>query len=306
MATYVTQEMLLIHREGLMKLINDGVEGAPSTWKLITPRVISSRQAYEQVQTHAGLGFFEPMDEVGGVTYDAAIPRYSKTYTPIVRTLGVKFSKQSRQKDLYGFIKAMGPMLAEAAVVTMNLMAANLINLGFGGGTTCPDGQAQFSAAHPLTTLSTYSNLGTSPLSGQALEDALQSVLAQVGDRGIPKYYPAGFKLVVGPLQSAIATRAVRSQGLQGTTDNDTNEFVSGLIKNVVVEQMIGFNQPSLIDAWALLPADEKNNPFFYIQVQGIETDVDKSIDFQEIKYVSDFEGTFDTWGWRGTFGSAV
>jgi hypothetical protein len=290
-----------------MALINDGVEQIPSTWKDITSKVIDSKQIFEVALTHSGLGLFQNMNEVDGVTFDAAISRYTKSYWPIIRTLGVKYSKQSRQKDLYGFVKSMAPMLAEAAAATMNLLVCNVLNGGFSGGSiTSPDGQPLFSAAHPLLNGSTYSNLGTSALGGLALEDAIQNVNGVLGDRGIPKYFRGGFNLVVGPFNEGIAHRSVKSEGLQGTFDNDTNSWIGGSIKKIVVDPMIGFGQTSMQHSWFLLPAEQDKNPIFWMQVQGLQVDNDKDIRYGEIMFVADFEGLADCMGWRGTYGISM
>lgn len=305
MATYVTQEDLLIHREGLMKLINDGMVKIPATSQKISAKTINSRQAYEQVRTHGGLGLFQNMDEVEGVTYDRATTLHTKTYYPVVRTLGVKWSKQSKQKDLYGFVKAMGPMLAESAQATRNLLACNVLTLGFsGGGVTSPDGKAMFASDHPLQSGGTQSNLGTLALSGSSLEDAIQQVLAQVGERGIPRYNGGGLNLFYGPPNGGIATRAVKSEGLQGTTDNDTNAFINGMIKDLVMDPLIGFGQSGLSDAWFLLPADQDRNPIFRLAVQDIETQSDYDINYMEASFVSDFEELWDTMGYLNTYGT--
>ncbi len=304
---YMQSTMPLIHREGLLKLINDGIDKIPATWKELVPNVIKSKQSFEEIQTHAGLGFFQTMDEAEGVSYDAVVPRYTKRYTPVIRTLGIKHSRQSAQKDLYGFVKSQAPMLAESAVATMNLLAANIYNLGFGGGTTSPDGVALFSTAHPLANgLPNESNLITQALSGLSLENALQIAMSHKGERGIPKYYRGGFKLAVGPGLAGIATRAVESVGLQGTSDNDTNAFVKGMVKGVIVDQLIGFGQPVLSQNWFLLPADAKDNQAFCLEAQGVSTDTDYDMDYQVTKFAASFEVVFDVLGWRGFVGSLL
>jgi hypothetical protein len=305
---YTTRSAPLVHREGLLKLINDGIENVPATWKDIAPNTIKSKQAYEELLTHSGLGFFQNMDEAEGVTYDQVQTAYTKRYTPIIRTLGVKHTRQSRQKDLYGFVKAQAPMLSEAAVATLNLLSCNVLNLGFGGGTTSPDGQALFSTAHPLPGVGTTdSNLLTQALSGLALENALQVAMSHKGDRGIPKYYRGGFHLVVGPSLAGIANRAVNSVQLQGTSDNDTNSFVRGMIKKApIVDQLVGFELPSMANNWYLLPAAPKDNPIFYMEVQPMMVDTDFDVDFLVTKYVASFECLFDVMNWRGTVGSQL
>lgn len=301
-----TQTMQLIHREGLWKLINDGIENINATWSQIVPNTIKSKQAYEEIQTHAGLGFFQAFTESNGVTYDTPVPRFTKRYIPVIRTLGVKHTKQAEQKDLYGFIKKLGPMMADSAVATLNLLAANVLNLGF-STMTSPDGQPLFSASHPLIQNgSVDSNLGSAALSGLALEAAIQNIMNQKTDRGIPRYFMGGFKLVVNPALAGVATRAVESVGLQGTADNDTNAFVRGSIRSRVVDPLIGFGGNGTQYSWFLIPAEAKDSPLFRMDVQPLTTDTDYDIDHMVYKYVASFETLFDNFGWRGLYGSQV
>lgn len=303
-----TQTMNLIHREGLWKLINDGIEGQSATWQQIVPNVVKTKQAYEEIQTHAGLGFFQNFSETQGVTYDTPVPRFTKRYTPIIRTLGVKHTKQTAQKDLYGFVKKLGPMVADSAVATLNLLAANVLNNGFSSTLMpSPDGAALFSASHTIIQNGTVdSNLGSTALSGLALETAIQAVMNQKTDRGIPRYFNGGFNLIVGPSLAGIATRAVESVGLQGTTDNDTNSFVRGSIRKIVVDPLIGFGGNGTQYSWFLVPADAKSNPLFKMDVVGLETATDYDIDHMVNKYVASFETLFDNLGWRGLYGAQV
>jgi len=304
--SYTTAVMPLIHREGLLKLINDGIMNVPATFKSIVPNTINSRQAYEQIQTHAGLGLFQNFNEAEGVSYDSIVPRFTKTYTPILRSLGLKHTKQSAQKDLYSFIKTFAPMISESAVATRNLLACNVLNLGFSSTTMAsPDGVALFSASHPIIQYgTTSSNYGTDSLSGLALESAIQTVRDTKTDRGLPKYYRGGFNLVVGPLNEGIAHRAVKSVGLQGTANNDTNTYVSSNIKEIIPDQMVGFNMSSAAYKWFLVPVSAQDNPLVEISVAAMSTDTDYDIDFQTTKFVASFETLYDCLGWRGLYGS--
>ena len=196
-------------------------------------------------------------------------------------------------------------MLAEAAVATRNLLAANLLSNGFSSsGTVTPDGVSQFNSAHPLKTGGTFSNVTTNALTGPNLEAGIQSVRSQVGDRGIPKYYRGGFRLVVGSGLAGRAHRVARSAGLAGTADNDTNSWISGNIKEIVEDPMLDFGSSTLSENWHLIPANSKDSPFINVEVQGLETDNDYDMDHQMYKMAANFECVYDTLGWRGTYGA--
>jgi len=304
---YTTQADVLLHREGLLKVINDGIENVPATSKEIAPNSIKSRQLYDQIQTHAGLGLFQNFDETEGVTFDAITPRFSKTYYSVNRSLGIKYSETALNMDLYGFVKSQGALLAKSAVATENYLAAQVLNLGFGGGQTSPDGSNLFATGHSLSVQSpvaTSSNLITQGMSGISLENALQVGMSHLGDRGIPKYFNGGFKLVVGPLNAGVAERSAKSSGLQGTNDNDTNSFVHGMISKVVVDQMIGYASTSLQYNWFLLPTDASENPIVRIETAPITVDHDFDIEYQAHKFVATFMVIYDVFGWRGLVGS--
>ena len=117
---YATPMEIALHREGLLMVINDGVKKAPSTHAVFTGgKVINSKQAYEEAVRHAGLGTFLQREEAGQIQYDSPVMRGTVRWYPIIRSLGIKWSTQSKNKDLYGFVESNGKMLADSAIMTM-------------------------------------------------------------------------------------------------------------------------------------------------------------------------------------------
>lgn len=303
--TFLTDQEIAYFREGLMKLTNEGIQDAEATYKDITPNEFGSKQAYEIMRTHGGLGLLATRREGQRVVFDSPVGGTEQRIYPILMALGVKYSKQSKYKDMYGFIKGMAPLLAESAIETLNKQVADVFNLGFsGGGFLSPDGQPLFSASHPIKTGGTQSNLGSVSIGSVTLGDAIAAVNAQVGPRNIPKHQRHGLKLVHGTLLEPDVVRAVESDRLAGTSDNDTNAYVKRKIKQVVCEDYIGFGQSGMEDMWALIPADAKKNPIFVMKVQGFEMDSDKDITRGEIIYVGEKEDAVGVTTHLGTWAS--
>ena len=197
-------------------------------------------------------------------------------------------------------------MLADSAIMTMNLMAANFFaNLAFPGGSSLsPDGQSIFSAAHPGVGTLTQSNLGTSPISYLALEDAIQQIKGQKGDRGLPRYNMGGWDLICTTANEGATTRAVNSKQIAGTNANDTAEFVSGRINRITADPFIGIDDATLLDIWMLVPSAKDENPFAYLSAESVRTTGWYDGESDVTKFSAHMEGVMMTSGWMGTFGS--
>lgn len=302
---YITAQQQDLHRVGLNKLVNEGIKDAESTWKRITSNVVTSKQAFEIFATHGGLGLFGTRREGQAAAYDTPAGGTRMKLYPVERAMAIKWTKKSKQKDLYGFVSSMAPLVADSAVMTMNLIVANVFNMGFpNGGQLAPDGVSLFNTAHKLKTGGTQSNLGTMLMSSDALQYEIAELNAQVGPRGIPLQGKGGVNVWCGRRLAPTVHRAARSLQVSGSNDNDTNSWVNGLVKDIVEEDFIGFGQQGLDDAYGIVRADKNKNPVFYMQVQGVETDTEKSALRGETIYVSDFEGAagvFSYLGIRGT-----
>ena len=306
----MTQTVLTLNdlaRVGFYALINKGLESTDPMYQRYIAGTIKSRQAFELFAYHGGLGLFQQRDEGDRVKIDSVPQRYRQRVTPIIHSLGLRYTKQAEYKDIMDFIKSQGPMVAQAANATMNVQATNFfMNYAFPGGSSfSPDGVTIFNSAHPTVGATTVSNLGTSVISYFALEEALTSIANQILDReDLPRIVNGGFKLFTTPTNNAAAVRAVNSIQVAGTNANDTSEYVGKKIKQIIEDPYIGWQMPSMRLAWALIPAAQNENPHRFMQIEGLRTHVEYKGEDDTTSMYAHYENTFFTMGYQGTFGS--
>lgn len=302
----LTETQVKMYRANLYAVINEGVDGPDATSKNISGRTIKSRQAYEEMLTHSGLGLFAAKGEGENATFDKAKIRYNPTFAPLIYELGVEYTQQSKNKDINGFIRMHGSMLADAWVSTRNFLAADLIQEGFsGGGTVCPDGKTLFASDHPNADGSTQSNVYSLDLNGANLREVVQGLLAQKGDRNLPvSRMPNSWRLVHGPALWGQAEASVNSNQLPGSMDNDDFTYMKKMIGDIYCERFIGADDSALSDMWCLLPTDDSRNPIFRMAVQEMSTRVWQEGRSGNIGMVGSAEELWAVLGWRGTAGS--
>lgn len=302
-----TQQDLAAYRVGLYGYFNLGLEEQMDTTGIYVGKTIKSKQAYEDFRFHAGVGLFPVRNEGENIFMDDIPKRFSFRVTPVIRSLGLAHTGQAEYKDMYGFIRGQGPMLAKAAQATKNLMACDtFFNKAFPGGTSVgPDGLTIFNTSHTTTGAAVQSNYGTSMLSVYSLEDALQSVNDQRSDRdSLPTDINGGFKLVVGTRLEALAYRVVNSTQIAGSNANDTNAWVNGRIKSIERDKFVNYGMSTLQNAWALVPAMKSENPFIELFIKDYSFEVDHIKRNDSVAFYSQFENVYAPIGWRGTFGS--
>jgi hypothetical protein len=114
--------------------------------------------------------------------------------------------------------------LARGMAYTKQIKAANVLNNGFSGSYAGGDGQALFSASHPLVSGGTNSNIPTTPadLNETSLENAVIQIAQWTDERGL--LIAAKPKKLVIPVQlQFVATRLLETELRVGTNDNDVN-----------------------------------------------------------------------------------
>ena len=305
---YLTETEVRRSRVGLLMLLNQGVdEDQKATDKRLSTRTITTKQEWEEILTHSGLGLFGAKGQGEAARMDESISRFDKQFKTIIYELGVEYTGQAKYRDVYGFIRAHGKMMAAAARITRNFNAAMAIQLGFsGGGVETPDGEPVFSTAHPLATGETQSNVLSSDLGGLEIEEAVGLVGEQLGDRGLPVSNAAErFKLIVAPRNRGRAIRVAKSEKLAGTMDNDTNEFIADAITQIIPEQFIGWGDEAMRDSWYLLPDKQDENPLFCLRSGGdFEERMDRDVYTGNYVVVASFEEAWHWLDWRNVIAS--
>jgi hypothetical protein len=184
---------------------------------------------------------------------------------------------------------------------TKQVKAATILNNGFSNAYTGGDGVALFSAAHPLTSGGTNSNIPSTPadLNETSLEAAVIQIAAWTDERGLliaakPK------KLIVPPALQFVATRLLETELRVATADNDINA-----IKNngSIPEGYTVNNFLTDSNAW-FLTTDVPNGMKHFVRTP-LANSMDGDFDTGNVRYKSRERYSF---GWSdplGMFGSA-
>jgi len=300
----VTQTNL--YREGLMALVNDGLQDMPRDDQQIIGRTITSRQAYEEIITMSGLGLMQRQTSGMPVHVDNMQTRFSKTFTTQMYSLAVRHDAKSKIVDVNRFIAALPEQLTRAIAGTLNTQAFGVLNLGF-SDYLAPDALSMFNSAHPLLPsaigTTTQSNTTTTALSVTSLGTAIAALRDQRTDRGLPMHNTERLKLVVGPQNEHIAQRIVLSSNLQGTSDNDNNNYIRSNIQ-LVPSNYVGL-AGGTANSWFLLGSGA-SNPLVHIVTA--QPTVEMWYDNWTKSTVMSVHGYWlhDTLSWRGTYGASV
>lgn len=273
----------------------------PEQWRSLFD-VDTSEKAYEEDQLLVGFGGAPVKPEGGGVTYDEGGEGWTARYRHETIALAFSLTEEAIEDGLYGNLaKKYAPALARSLQHTKEVKGAAVYNNGFDPNEPIGDGQALFSAAHPLTGGGTGSNTFATPadLSEASLEDALTAISEYEDDRGIPISVMA-VKLAVPPGLQWTAQRLLRSQQRPGTADNDVNAIVDmqAIRDGYCVNQR--FTDP---DAWFIrTDCPEGMKHFVRKKVQrGMEGDFETG----NCRYKARERYSFGTTDWRSVFGSS-
>jgi hypothetical protein len=302
-----TQQDLTLYHIGLYGLYNLGLEEQEDTTGIYNPKVIRSKQAYEDFKFTGGVGYVPIREEGEEIEMDDIPKRFTFRVTPVIHSMGLGRTTQAAYKDVYGFIAKQANDLAEATQITKNLMACDTyMNKAFPGGTSLgPDGKTLFASDHTTVGTDTQSNYGTSTLGPTALETAIQAIRDQRTDRDLmPANITGKFKLVTGPLLNAQAYRVVKSIQIAGSNANDTNAWITGNIGSIEVDPHVNYGMTTMAQAWALFTMNPKwmKNIELFIQPYRTVMDDLKKID-STATYVH-FENLYSHLGWKGTYGN--
>jgi hypothetical protein len=187
----------------------------------------TSERSFEEETKLSGFSAAPVKNEGSAIAYDNAQEAWTARYNHETIALGFSLTEEAIEDNLYDSLSARyTKALARAMAYTKQVKAANVLNNGFTnsaayyGGDNVP----LFSAAHPLVSGGTNSNIPSTPadLNETSLENAVIQIAAWTDERGLliaakPK------KLIVPPALQFVATRLLETELRVGTTDNDIN-----------------------------------------------------------------------------------
>ena len=185
----------------------------------------TSERSFEEETKLSGFSAAPVKSEGSAIAYDNAQEAWSARYNHETIALGFSLTEEAIEDNLYDSLSARyTKALARGMAYTKQVKAANVLNNGFSASFTGGDGVALFSAAHPLVSGGTNSNIPSTPadLNETSLEAAVIQIAAWTDERGLliaakPK------KLIVPPSLQFVATRLLETELRVGTNDNDIN-----------------------------------------------------------------------------------
>ena len=192
---------------------------------------MKSEMALERTVEARYLGYAQLKNEGQSTAFDNnAGQRFTYNQEHIEIALGYAITRKAIDDNLYKTqFQPSNLGLMESFNQTKEIYGANVLNTGnvynpsVGG-----DGQALFSAAHPVDG-ATYANTPSVQvdLNESTLLSAMISIRRNFVDQAGLKFYARGRKLIVPPELEPVAIRLLNTDLRPGTADNDTNAIRS-------------------------------------------------------------------------------
>jgi hypothetical protein len=262
----------------------------------------SSERSFEEETKLSGFSAAPVKNEGSAIAYDNAQEAFTARYNHETIALGFSLTEEAIEDNLYDSLSSRyTKALARAMAFTKQTKAAAILNNGFNAAFPGGDGVALFSAAHPLVSGGTNSNIPTTPadLNETSLEAAAIQIAAWTDERGLliaanPR------KLIVHPANQFVATRLLETKLRVGTADNDINAIENnGTIRE-------GYTINHFLtdpDAW-FLTTDVPNGLKHFVRTP-MSTGMDGDFDTGNVRYKARERYSF---GWSdplGMYGSA-
>lgn len=274
----------------------------------------SSDKAYEDAIHFAGLPPMPEKTENSPVAYFDLIQGGTKRYVNLTYGMGVRYSLELSQDDLYGVIKKSPEAIVRGAMFTKEMVAANVLNLGF-SSTTTDDGVSLFNNAHPLlggvaatnvlpgatnviTTAGTYPNRPAvdADLSFTSLQLMINQFERMPDARGLPVSVRPK-TLIIPPELQFVAKELLGSSGQPYTSDNQINSLL---------DIGLGFTINNFLtsaSAWFVV-ADKSQHRMRMFERQTMEQEMDDDFDTLAIKHIGYDRFSVGADTWTGTWAS--
>ena len=185
----------------------------------------TSERSFEEETKLSGFSAAPVKNEGSAIAYDNAQEAWTTRYNHETIALGFSITEEAIEDNLYDSLSARyTKALARAMAYTKQVKAAAVLNNGFSSTYAGGDGQALFSASHPLVSGGTNSNTPAVQvdLNETSLEAAVIQIAAWTDERSLliaarPK------KMIVPPALMFVADRLLETELRVGTNDNDIN-----------------------------------------------------------------------------------
>lgn len=181
-------------------------------------------------ENFSGLGIANQTGEQESYYRDDIVQGYQVTIKPVKFTSSSSISEETLRFNLWKKVENLVSGIANALNARINTDPAKIFYLGFGttfftGG----DGQALFSASHPMADGSTQSNtLGAVPLTYDNIKLAAQKMDRFYDDKGIQLLPCQKLRLIVARENKEKAEEILRSIGNPDSANRVNNVFNNG------------------------------------------------------------------------------
>lgn len=293
---------------GLRKIFFESYMEIPEQFPNVY-NVLSSNKAEETDWGMGALGdWVKRASQVDEVDYKTLSPGLERKYRHDAFTQGIMVTREMFDDDQYREMNKLAKAMARSGRAKVEKDAASFLINGFSadvggvGESAIYDGEAFFSAAHPLLDSDdTGSNLATGALNDVNLKAAIQAMRETVDEAGNLIQMRAT-KIIVPPALEDTAKRLLNSVQITGGDLNDTNMFLSEYGIKIVVLDYLGAASGGSDTAWYLQDASAHELNFFW----RVKPEFKWSEDFDTFvaKYRGYMRYSYGTSDWRGMIGS--
>ena len=260
----------------------------------------TSERSFEEETKLSGFSAAPVKAEGAAIAYDNAQEAWTARYSHETIALGFSITEEAVEDNLYDSLsKRYTKALARAMAYTKQVKAASVLNNGFSSTYAGGDGQALFSANHPLVSGGTNSNrLTASDLNETSLEAAVIQIAGWTDERGLLIAAKPG-KLIVPPALMFTAKRLLDTELRVATADNDINALkaMGSIPGGYTVNHFL-----TDTNAW-FLTTDVPNGMKHFVRTP-LQNSMDGDFDTGNVRYKSRERYSF---GWSdplGMFGS--
>lgn len=270
----------------------------PSVYSIKT-----SDRKFERIVTYVPFGDTLSKPEGEAYVMDTLRQGYTKDFTHTENGLGFEVTQTALEDDAENILQRAGEWLAFSARYVEEKRAANPFNNGFTTETT-PDGVSLFNTTHALKGGGTARNRPSTDadLSVTTLTNAMIDTQNEQKDEAGHLAAPINsWVLYIPPALEFLAHRIVKSSGLQGTADNDTNALKDLRTWKIVVNPHL-----TDTDAWFLVAANKGQHGICFYRRVPISMEP-MAIDPRTGNRIFKTRHRFSVgaWTWVGTYGSA-
>ena len=259
-------------------------------------------------ETDWGMGAFgdweKRVSQLDEVKYKTLSPGLERRYQHEAFTQGFMVTREMYDDDQYRQIEKMPKAMARSGRAKVEKDAVIPLVQGFDKATRpIYDGEALFSAAHPLLDAEgkTGSNLATGALNDANLKAALK-LIRETPDEAGNLIQLRATKLIIPPALEDTAIRLLGSDRIAGGELNDTNKFLKAHGIEIVVMDYLGEAAGGSDTHWFLQDASRHELNFFW-RVRP-EFKWEESFDDFVSKYRGYMRYSFGVSDWRGLVGS--